>query len=212
MKKLLLGSFLVLSNFISAQLFFQFDQTRIGVTGGPNYSKVRNAHSPSYARYAFNAGIFALIPMDREQIFYLQPQVEYLASGEKGGADALYANNYISVPIYFRGYFTEGDNAFFAFGGPRFAYLINQEIKNPTNILYTKENIGKARNFDIALSGGAGYSIGRRFEIFARYDFGLSSVYPDLIETSLADPNIYRRKTQHIAMVGLSFIFGGNRD
>ena len=212
MKKLLLGSFLAFSSFISAQLFMQLDKTRIGVIGGGNYSKVRNAHNPSYPRYGYHGGLLALIPMDREGQFYLQPQVEYLAAGEKGKGSTMYANNYISVPIYFKGYLAEGATSLYAFGGPRFAYLINQQVKNPNNLLYTIDKLGKAKKFDFALSGGGGISFNRKFEIYARYDFGLSSVFPDLVEVSTGNPNVYRKKTQHIAMVGISYIFGGNND
>lgn len=84
MKKLLLGSFLVFSSLMSAQLFLQLENTRIGVIGGPNYSRVRNAHNPSAPRYSFYGGLLALIPLDYENQFYIQPQVEYLSSGEKG--------------------------------------------------------------------------------------------------------------------------------
>ena len=84
MKKLLLGSFLVFSSLMSAQLSLQLENTRIGVIGGPNYSRVRNAHNPSAARYSFYGGLLALIPLDYENQFYIQPQVEYLSSGEKG--------------------------------------------------------------------------------------------------------------------------------
>ena len=208
MKKLLLGSFLVFSSLMSAQLFLQLENTRIGVIGGPNYSRVRNAHNPSYPRYSFYGGLLALIPLDFENQFYIQPQVEYLSSGEKGEGSTLYANNYISVPIYFKGYFTEGRDSFFAFAGPRFAFLVNQKVQNPSSPLYVKERIGKARGFDFALSGGLGYSINRKFEILARYDFGLSSVYPDLVESWTGNPNVYRKKSQHILSAGVSYIFG----
>ena len=198
MKKLLLGSFLVFSSLMSAQLFLQLENTRIGVIGGPNYSRVRNAHNPSYPRYSFYGGLLALIPLDYENQFYIQPQVEYLSSGEKGEGSTLYANNYISVPIYFKGYFTEGRDSFFAFAGPRFAFLVNQKVQNPSSPLYVKER----------LSGGLGYSINRKFEILARYDFGLSSVYPDLVESWTGNPNVYRKKSQHILSAGVSYIFG----
>ncbi len=212
MKKLLLGSFLAISSIMSAQLFIQLDKTRIGVIGGGNYSKVRNAHNPSYPRYGYHGGLLALIPMDREGQFYLQPQVEYLAAGEKGEGSTLYANNYISVPVYFKGYLAEGATSLYVFGGPRFAFLINQKVEKTNNPLYEIGNLGKAKTFDFALSGGGGLSFNKKFEIYARYDFGLSSVFPDIVEVSTKDPNVHRKKTQHIAMVGVSYIFGGNND
>ncbi|PZU03259.1 MAG: PorT family protein, partial [Chryseobacterium sp.] len=126
MKKLLLTSALALSTLSFAQI--DFSSTRFGVTGGLNYSRVKNAHNPSGPRFTFQGGVLALIPIGKANQFYLQPEVLYYGAGETGkdkdakgmkGYDALYANNYLSVPVFFKGYFSESESEFFGLAGPR---------------------------------------------------------------------------------------------
>lgn len=141
MKKLFLSSAILATVLISAQV--DLSSTRYGITAGGTYSRVSHAHNPSGPRFSFYGGVLAEIPIDENNQFYLQPQVEYLGAGESGknkdskgltGYDAMYANNYISVPIYFKGFFSEAESEFFAMGGPRFSFLINQKVTNePTD-------------------------------------------------------------------------------
>ena len=88
--------------------------TRFGITGGGTYSLVSNAHNPSGPIYSGFGGVLALIPVDNNDQFYIQPGIEYLGAGETGkdkdakgavGYDAVYANNYISVPLYLKAIF-----------------------------------------------------------------------------------------------------------
>ena len=63
MKKLLLGGLLILANLASSQVRLQFEETKFGIIAGPDVSRVRNAHNPSSARYAFYFGALAEIPL-----------------------------------------------------------------------------------------------------------------------------------------------------
>ncbi len=222
MKKIILGISLAMATTLSAQI--DFSSTRFGVLAGGNYSRVSNAHNPSGALYTFQAGILAQIPIDSYDQFYIQPEVTYYGAGESGkdkdskgklGYNAKYANNYISVPIYFKAFFSEAESEFFGLFGPRFNFLVNQNVKNPsreyydpnvTNPLYPNIN-GKANSFNWALSGGIGYSYKRQFEIFARYDYGLGNTYPNMVEGWTGDPNTESRKSEQVFTVGLSYIF-----
>jgi hypothetical protein len=114
------------------------ENTRFGVTAGLNYSRVSNAHNPSGPRYTFQGGALALIPVGKANQFYIQPEVLYYGAGETGkdkdvknvdGYDAVYANNYLSVPLYFKGYFSESESEFFGLIGPRFNFLLSQNVK-----------------------------------------------------------------------------------
>ena len=223
MKKLFFLTTVLAAAFLSAQV--DLSSTRFGITGGPNYSRVQNAHNPSGPRYSFYAGVLALIPIDDNNQFYLQPEVLYLSSGETGkdsnakgrpGYNAIYAANFISVPINFKGYFSEAESEFFAFGGPRFDFLIGQKVTDTdSNALqkasYEVNNFGKSGSFNFNIGVGLGYSFKRQLELTAKYDIGLSNAYPDLknspYEIALADPNIAKRKSQQILSVGLSYIF-----
>ncbi|MDO4225270.1 MAG: porin family protein [Bergeyella zoohelcum] len=212
MKKLILSAVLMASMSVSGQV--DFNNTRFGIIGGYDYSRVRNAHNPSGPRHTFQAGVTALIPIDSYDQFYIQPEVVYYGAGESGkdktakgknGYNAMYANNYISVPIYFKGYFSEAESEFFGLIGPRFNFLINQKLSNIYNPGYTIEGNGKingkAAFFNFAIGAGVGFSYKRKLEISGRYDLGISNTYPGLMAEYEA------KKSQQVASVVINYIF-----
>lgn len=214
MRKILLGAALGISAMSLAQV--DFSQTRFGIIAGGNYSRIRNAHNPSGPRYAFQAGLTALIPVDNNDQFYIQPEVVYYGAGESGkdknakgkpGYDAVYANNYISVPVYFKGYFSEAESEFFGLVGPRFNFLMNQKVENPSKLIYNTDQAGKASSFEFAIGAGVGYSYKRQMELSLRYDAGITNTYPDLYKEYTSDPNTQRKKSQQVISLNLNYIF-----
>lgn len=219
MKKLVTCAALCAAAFVSAQI--DLSSTRFGITAGGTYSRVSHAHNPSGPLYGAYGGFLALIPVGSNDQFYLQPEVEYLGAGESGkdkdaknmaGYDAVYANNYISVPIYFKGYFSEAESEFFALAGPKFNFLLSQKITDAP-FEYTEEGDpvtgvnGKAASFNFAVGFGVGFSYKRQFEITGRYDLGLSNTYKGLMNEAGTDPNIAKRKSEQVFSLGLSYIF-----
>lgn len=202
MKKFLLGAAMLVSTLASAQFSLQLSETRFGLIGGLTRSGVRNAHNPSSTRTSFFAGGLALTPLDYDNQFFIQTQVEYMEAGETGG-NAVYANNYLTVPVYFKAYFSEAESEFFGFLGPRFGFLLNQTEKNPPIEAYKKENQGRVSKFDFAVSGGVGFSYKRKWEISGRYDWGFSDTLPDLVATGSEG----KKKQQHVVSAGISYIF-----
>ena len=201
---------IISAGFIFTPIFSQvdFSSTRFGLIAGPTYSRIQNAHNPSSSRISFYGGALAIIPIGGDDMFYLQPQVEYLSAGEKGDGETVYANNYLSVPVYFKAYFSEAESEFFGQLGPRFGFLLNQSIKNPNKPqYYTTDTFGKAAAFDFALSGGLGFSYKRKWEIFARFDYGFTDTLPDLKGKEPQDPNSFKNKKQHVVSGGISYIF-----
>ena len=221
MNKIFIAAALGLSVLSSAQI--DFSSTRFGATVGGNYSRVRHAHNPSGPLYGFNIGAMALIPLGGENQFFIQPEVKYSAAGETGkdkdakgfpGYDAKYGNNYISVPIYFKAYFSEAESEFFGMLGPKFNFLIGQNIKNPSKPYYVEEQLpeypgvnGKASGLNFAVSGGVGYSYKREIEIGITYDLGLSNTYKNLMSEPGSDPNISKKKSEHVVSLNLTYIF-----
>lgn len=217
-KKLFLLTALSTATAMSAQI--DFSATRFGITAGPTYSRVQNAHNPSGSRISVMAGVQALTPIGADDQFYIQTEVLYLGAGEGGDRSnekkygnphAVYGNNYISVPISFKGYFSESENEFFALVGPRFNFLINQTIKNPAKESYKVDTYGKANSFNFGVGGGIGYSYKRELELTLKYDIHLSNAHPDLKnspeEIRTQDPAVARKKTEHVISVGLSYFF-----
>ncbi|SHF13884.1 porin family protein [Chryseobacterium takakiae] len=221
MKKILLPSALLLSVMSFAQI--DFSSTRFGVSAGGNLSAVKNAHNPSGRRLTAQAGFLALIPVGSTNQFFLQPEIQYFGAGETGkdkdfkgkdGYDAVYANNYLSVPISFKAYFSEAESEFFGLIGPRFNFLIDQRTKNapvsrpyydPDVTLTSLPNVnGKANSFNFGIGFGVGYSYKRQLEIAARYDFGLSNTYPGL---DYEPQGTTKNKSEQVLSVSLSYIF-----
>jgi len=219
MKKILISSAICASTFFSAQI--DLSSTRFGITAGGTYSRVSHAHNPSGALFSGYGGFLALIPVDQNDQFYIQPEVEYLGAGESGkdkdtksaaGYNATYANNYISVPVYFKGYFSEAESEFFAMAGPKFNFLISQKVSDAP-LRYTVEGDpatgvnGKAASFNFAVGFGLGFSYKRMLEITGRYDLGLSNTYKGLMNETGSDANIGKKKSEQVFSVGLSYIF-----
>lgn len=220
MKKFLLTSALALSTMSFAQI--DFSSTRFGVTAGGNYSRVKNAHNPSGPRFTAQGGVLALIPVGKENQFFLQPEVVFFGAGETGkdkdaknidGYDAVYANNYLSVPIYFKGYFSEAESEFFGLAGPRFNFLLSQNVKNvplgreyydPDSPAANSEINGKASKFNFGIGIGVGYSYKRQLELTAKYDFGLSNTYPGLDKEPKGSD---KAKSEQVLSLSLSYIF-----
>ncbi len=218
MKKILFGSLLMLSLFSQAQIDFR--STEFGVVAGGTYSRVKNAHNPSGPRYSVLAGVTAQVPMDDNQQFYLQAEVLYFGAGEggdrkyekaKGWEHAVYANNYLSVPLNFKAYFSEAESEFFGLIGPRFNFLIDQKVKNPARESYREDTYGKANSFNFGLGAGVGFSYKRQLEIALKYDIGLSDAYPDLKnspeELATLDANVAKKKSEQVISLGLTYFF-----
>ena len=218
MKKILLTSALAFSTLSFAQI--DFSSTRFGITAGGNYSRIKNAHNPSGPRFAFHGGALALIPLGKDNQFYLQPEILYYGAGETGkdkdakgadGYDAVYANNYLSVPVYFKGYFSEAESEFFGMIGPRFNFLLSQNVKDaPVTRPYYDPDVegypysGKAASFNFAIGVGVGYSYKRQLELTLKYDFGVTNTYPDLAK----EPNgTSKGKSEQVIGLSLSYIF-----
>ncbi len=225
MKKVLLASVLA-STLASAQI--NLKSTRFGVTAGGNFSSVRNAHNPSGPRFTFQAGALAMIPIESTNQFFIQPEVTFYGAGETGrdksikgregyGYDAVYANNYLSVPIYVKGYFSSSESEFFALAGPRFNFLLSQNVRNvPISRPYYDPNVtdpkypeisGKANKFNFGIGIGAGYSYKRQLEFMVKYDFGISNTYPKLNESWTKDPLTKKRKSEQVISLGVNYIF-----
>ncbi|WP_144280910.1 porin family protein [Chryseobacterium echinoideorum] len=213
MKKILFATALAIS--VSSMAQINLRETRFGLTAGGNYSRVKNAHNPSGARFAFQGGVLALIPMGGADQFYIQPEVVYYGAGESGkdknakgtkGYDAMYANNYISVPISFKGYFSEAESEFFGLIGPRFNFLIDQKVTDESREIYRADQLGKAKSFNFAIGAGIGYSYKRQLELALKYDLGLSNTYPHLDESKL-DANSSKKKSEQVLSLSLSYIF-----
>ena len=218
MKKILFGSLFLCSFLSQAQLDFR--STEFGAVVGGTYSRVRNAHNPSGARISVLAGFVAQVPIGIGEQYYLQAEALYFGAGEggdkkyedaKGKEHSVYANNYLSVPVNFKAYFSEAESEFFGLIGPRFNFLIDQKVKNPAKVSYQTDTYGKANSFNLGLGAGVGFSYKRQLEVALKYDIGLSNAYPDLKnspeEIATLDANVAKKKSEQVISLGLTYFF-----
>ncbi|MCD9854759.1 PorT family protein [Epilithonimonas sp. JDS] len=218
MKKILFASLIFSSLLSQAQIDFR--STEFGAVVGGTYSRVRNAHNPSGARISVLGGFVAQVPIGAGEQYYLQAEALYFGAGEggdkkyedaKGWEHAVYANNYLSVPVNFKAYFSEAESEFFGLIGPRFNFLIDQKVKNPAKESYKTETYGKANSFNLGLGAGVGFSYKRQLELALKYDIGLSNAYPDLKnspeEIATLDANVAKKKSEQVISLGLTYFF-----
>ncbi len=217
MKKIIFASFALCSFLSQAQIDLR--STEFGVVAGGTYSRVRNAHNPSGPRISVLAGVAAQAPIGDGEQYYLQLEALYFGAGEggdrkyedaKGWEHAVYANNYLSIPINFKAFFSEAESEFFGLVGPRFNFLLNQKVTNPAKEYYAANSYGKANSVNIGVGAGVGFSYKRQLEIALKYDLGLSDAYPDLKnspDNQTTDVNVAKKKSEQVISLGLTYFF-----
>ena len=216
MKKILFASFIFSSLLSQAQIDLM--STEFGLVAGGTYSRVRNAHNPSGARFSVLGGVTAQAPIGSAEQYYLQIEALYFGAGESGkakdskgrpGYEAVYANNYLSVPFNFKAYFSEAESEFYGLIGPRFNFLIDQKVKNTNKPEYEKNSYGKANSFNLGIGAGVGFSYKRQLELALKYDIGMSNTYPNLKNSpsEVGYTGTSKKKSEQVLSLGLTYIF-----
>lgn len=200
MKKLLFsGLFLLVTSMSFAQLF---SGTRFGASAGLNFSNLRNIHGDSNSRLGFHAGGLALIPVSNSEEFFIQTELAYSQKGEKNDTNLgseLYQLDYLDVPVLFKPYFSDNESEFYALVGPKFSFLLNDKVKDPTTAGAGYHD-DKYKSFDLGIVAGIGFSFQRRYEIDLRYEYGMT----DVVENDASNEEQNNTSNLHLS---LSYIF-----
>lgn len=155
--------------------FFSFTiiaeaQIRFGAKAGGNYTNLRLVHRESQSRVGAQVGALALIPIDNNDMFYVQPEVVYSMQGEYWKTRNVTHNiflNYINVPIMAKFYVSNLEDEFFLEAGPQFGFKIGEDVGS-----LEAEN-QEFKSFDFSVGLGFGYSVNRDLEFNLRYNYGL---------------------------------------
>lgn len=195
--------------------------TRFGIKGGVNLDKMNadgyssSSDFSSKSKTAFNAGVFANIPISTN--FRFQPEVVY---SNQGGANSIntatptgsvtthYKSelNYINVPLMLQLQTTKG---VYVEVGPQVGYLLNAKNKNTdagssNSEMDIKDQLKK---WDVAASGGIGYLSRIGLGINARYNYGLTNILDDKSSTYVSGEKLKNRVYQ----IGLFYQFGASK-
>ncbi len=176
--------------------FVAKSQINFGAKLGMNRTNIKDIHGSSDPRYGFQIGAFAQIPFNSEENqFYIQPELNYSQQGEKNqgdGVDEIYKFDYLTIPVLFRAYFSEEEDEFFGEIGPQFGFLISDKVDILNNATIKENPNEKYNGFDMGATAGIGFSLNRKFEIFARYYVG----FVDVVENDIRNKKNWNSNLQ----------------
>lgn len=214
MRKLSVICLLLMIGTISAQAI------KYGVTGSVHRGSMAGIHNASKANWGGTVGFFADIAIVPNDVYdsawlYLTPQLEVNTAGERASWDESnnlqkYNNTYIAVPVYLKYYMRnhgyKGDLYFMV--GPKFEFLVSDNtnegdaIAKATAAGYDPAKFGlgfKPDSFGYGVSAKVGIMVNQKWDVFLRFDRGLSKVYKDYTVA-----NTYNR----FLALGLSYYIG----
>lgn len=152
-------------------------QIRYGAKAGGNYTNLRLVHRESEPRIGGQIGGLVLIPIDNNDMFFVQPELVYSMQGEFWKTRDIKTNvflNYINVPVMAKLYISNQEDEFFVEAGPQFGFKIGENVER----LEAPDQ--KFNSFDFSVGLGFGYSINRDVEFNLRYNYGfIDSVKDD---------------------------------
>ncbi len=200
MKKQLAYAFIFLfltSNLLEAQV-------RFGARGSASITNITVAHSISKSRTGFQIAALGLIPIDNNDQFFFQPEINYSAQGEfnvhphpDGDIDQKTFLSFINIPLNMKAYLSEAESEFFAEFGPYIGFKIGENIEKFD--FPTEPDDEEYSSFDFGLGIGFGYSFNREFEVSVRYSYG----FVDQVKRDAADD----KNHNSVLNFGVSYIF-----
>lgn len=182
---------------------------------GLDWGDLASANASQAMKLGLNAGVYAeymVVPM------FLGVQVEAnfsmqgvntsaeASSGLLGGGisgNTTYAANYINVPILAKFHLLK----FRAYVGPQIGFALGMNTTTETtlsNNVHTKE--GTINTLDLSLVVGAQYKLTRNIGIDARYNIGLTDVFP-AVTNSNGEELIEAWGKQGVLQLGVFFEF-----
>lgn len=220
MKKLMLLSLLFMGLFFTKS---QAQHVQYGIKAGLNHARWGGDAAQSFRdiislgeaftmqhKSGFHLGGYVEVPVT--SWFSIEPALYYSTKGQEVSQSLLenqfwspkvtFSTNaqYIDLPVLAKFYIADG---FYITAGPQVSYLLGNKVRAEGSIfgfdLVDKKLAmdGSFRNFDFAISGGAGYKFANGINLSASYDYGLSSL----------DQNSYLDAYNRVAKISLGYMF-----
>lgn len=167
MKKSLFLLFLFVAFQVSAQEFHFIPKI------GLNFANMTN--SDGSMKPGLNIGVAGEVMMTDH--FAIEPGIFYSMQGTKGkdsGVTLKIKNDYLNIPILFKGYVYEGFNLF---AGPQLGFKVSSKIKASQSgtSISTSEGSDLFKTVDFAIVIGAGYQSPMGFLVSLNYNIGLAN-------------------------------------
>lgn len=141
---------------------------------GLNLSTITNSDGDMKA--GLNIGVAGEVMMSKK--FAIEPGIYYSMQGVKGtddGATAKFKNDYLNIPVLFKGYVYEGFNLF---AGPQFGFKVSSKLKASQSGTSVSTDVLSDwfKTFDFSLVVGAGYQLPIGLMFSLNYNIGLTNV------------------------------------
>lgn len=167
MKKSLLLLLLFVAFQVSAQEFHFIPKI------GLNMANITN--SDGSMKPGLNIGVAGEVMMTER--FAIEPGVFYSMQGTKdkeSGTTMKIKNDYLNIPVLFKGYVYEGFNLF---AGPQLGFKVSSKIKASQSgtSVSTSEGSDLFKTVDFSIVLGAGYQSPMGFLVFLNYNIGLTN-------------------------------------
>ena len=167
MKNSLFLFFLFVAFQVSAQEFHFIPKI------GLNFANMTN--SDGSMKPGLNIGVAGEVMMTDH--FAIEPGIFYSMQGTKGkdsGVTLKIKNDYLNIPILFKGYVYEGFNLF---AGPQLGFKVSSKIKASQSgtSISTSEGSDLFKTVDFAIVIGAGYQSPMGFLVSLNYNIGLAN-------------------------------------
>ncbi|WP_288206617.1 porin family protein [uncultured Parabacteroides sp.] len=167
MKKSLLLLLLFVAFQVSAQEFHFIPKI------GLNFANMTN--SDGSMKPGLNIGVAGEVMMTDH--FAIEPGIFYSMQGTKGkdsGVTMKIKNDYLNIPVLFKGYVYEGFNLF---AGPQLGFKVSSKIKASQSgtSVSTSEGSDLFKTVDFAIVIGAGYQSPMGFLVSLNYNIGLAN-------------------------------------
>ena len=167
MKKSILLLLLFVAFQVSAQEFHFIPKI------GLNFANMTN--SDGSMKPGLNIGVAGEVMMTDH--FAIEPGIFYSMQGTKGkdsGVTMKIKNDYLNIPVLFKGYVYEGFNLF---AGPQLGFKVSSKIKASQSgtSVSTSEGSDLFKTVDFAIVIGAGYQSPMGFLVSLNYNIGLAN-------------------------------------
>lgn len=197
MKNILLFSLFLLGIFpLQAQVY-------LGAKIGGNYSNINGIHENSEGRFAGQIGLLGYVGLNKNETLFLQTELNYSQQGEynrvwdaqgKEFKQKIFLD-YINIPLLLKWYPLQSEKSFFVTAGPYIGFRTAKKVDHYHFETLADENSYK--NFDAGGAIGAGISLNKNWEIFARYSLGVLS--------QIENPEVSANTVNSVVHIGVSY-------
>ena len=171
---------------------------------GLNFANMTNMEGSM--KPGLNIGVAGEVMMTDN--FAIEPGVFYSMQGTKGdvgSSTVKYKNDYLNIPILFKGYVYEGFNLF---AGPQLGFKVSSKLKASESGTSVSTDVASDwfKTFDFSIAIGAGYQSPMGLIFSLSYNIGLTNV---LDKDNIAS---FINKTSGVSRISASDLDGKSRN